>query len=172
MFRVMLFRPLFRALSRARLALVRKKKPRSSRPPDPRVDASPWLAQLLDALGDRYRLAEGERADGIQVLRRTGKERFNPMRVYLRPGDCRVTGEYDVRVHEGTFDDARALLDRRVGARLQTLGLRPAGETSEEWGGRVVTRKYAGTCDVPSAAADAVRFMCEQSDQVIDSRLE
>ena len=33
-----------------------RRKPRPKRPPDPRVDADPWLAALLDEVGERYRL--------------------------------------------------------------------------------------------------------------------
>src|SRR5262249_24848661 len=71
------------------------RKARVQRPPDPRVDGDPWLASMLDDLGERYRLG-GDLSDGIQVLRRTGKARFNPMRVFLRTPDRTVTGDYGV----------------------------------------------------------------------------
>lgn len=158
-----------------RLRRLLRGKPEAApaqRPPDPRVDRSPWLARLLDDLGARYRLGE-DRPDGIQVIRRTGKERFNPMRVYLRPDGWTVAGDYDVRVRGGKpLDHGRRLLDRKVTARLAELGLKPTAETVEEWGGHVITRRYEGACQDPLAAAAAVRFMCEQSDQVMDSEAE
>ena len=76
------------------------KKPPAQRPPDPRVDGSPWLSKMLDELGPRYRLGE-DRAEGSQIIRRTGKERFNPMRAYVRASDSHVSGDYDVRVRGG-----------------------------------------------------------------------
>lgn len=164
---------LTRWFHRVRLLLRGKPRPApAQRPPDPRVDQSPWLAGLLDDLGARYRLGE-DGADGIQVIRRTGKERFNPMRVYLRPTDSNVAGDYDVRIRGGkSLDFGRQLLDRRVGARLAELGLRPTRETVEEWGGHVITRRYEAPCADARQAAAVVRFICEQSDQVMDSEAE
>lgn len=148
------------------------KKPPPQRPPDPRVDASPWLSRMLDDLGPRYRLGE-DRAEGTQLIRRTGKERFNPMRVWVRAADTHVAGDYDVRVRGGKpLDVGREMLDRKVTAPLSGLGLRPTTETVEEWGGHVLTRRYEGTCADALAAAAAVRFICEKSDQVMDSEAE
>lgn len=127
---------------------------------------------MLDDLGERYRLG-GDLSDGIQVLRRTGKARFNPMRVYLRTPDRTVTGDYDVRVREGkTLARGRALLDQRVSTPLAALGLKPVSETVEEWGGQVIVRRYQGACPDARIAAAAVRFMCEQSEQVMDAAAE
>jgi len=161
-----------RLFFKLRNAFRGERKPRHDRPADARVDADPWLAGLLDNLGDRYRLAEGDGPDGIQLLRRTGKARFNPMRVYLRPTDRGVCGDYDVRVHDGALDAGRALLDRKVTGRLDPLGLKMAKETVEEWGGHVITRRYEGRCSEARIAAEAIRFMCEQSEQVMDTSLE
>jgi hypothetical protein len=149
-----------------------RRKPRLKRPPDPRVDADPWLAALLDEVGERYRLGQ-DLADGIQVLRRTGKERFNPMRVYLQSPRRGVRGDYDVRIRDGrSIDDGRRLLDLRVSGRLAELGLKPVSETVEQWGGEVITRRYGGECPDPLVAAAAVRFMCEESEQIIDTAAE
>src|SRR5688500_11160502 len=80
---------------------------RPKRAADARVDSDPWLAPLFDELGERYRLGP-ETPHGLQLLRRTGKERFNPMRAYLRPGNHNICGDYDVRVREGaTLESGR-----------------------------------------------------------------
>jgi len=127
---------------------------------------------MLDELGERYRLGK-DVPDGIQVLRRTARTRFNPMRVYLRPSNRAVIGDYDVRLREGkTIPEGRGLLDRKVGARLSELGLRPSREAIEEWGGLVIVRRYEGLCQDAHRAASAVRFMCEESEQVIDAVAE
>jgi len=127
---------------------------------------------MLDRLGERYQLGK-DAADGIQVLRRTARTRFNPMRVYVQPINREVIGEYDVRVREGkTLAQGRALLDRKVSARLSELGVRPAREVVEEWGGEVIVRRYEGSCPDPQVAAAAVRFMCEESEQVMDASAE
>lgn len=149
-----------------------RRKPKAKRPPDPRVDADPWLATLLDEVGERYRLG-ADLADGIQVLRRTGKERFNPMRVYLHSQRRAVSGDYDVRIRDGrSLDEGRRILDRRVSGRLAELGLRPVSETVEQWGGEVIVRRYAGECPDPLIAAAAVQFICEESEQIIDIAAE
>ena len=127
---------------------------------------------MLDQLGERYMLVK-DASDGIQVLRRTARTRFNPMRVYVQPSNRGVVGEYDVRVREGkTLAQGRALLDRKVSARLSELGVRPAREVVEEWGGEVIVRRYEGSCPDPQIAAAAVRFMCEESEQVMDASAE
>jgi hypothetical protein len=141
-------------------------------PQDPRVAADPWLATMFAQLGDRYRLgAEGP--DGAQVLRRTARARFNPMQVWLRSSEHAVLGDYQVRAHgdHGT-EKARALLDARVSPALRQLGLDPSGETVEEWGGHVLTRRYLGRCDDPLRGAAAVRYMCQDSEQIIDTAAE
>jgi hypothetical protein len=127
---------------------------------------------LLDEVGDRYRLGP-DVPDGIQVMRRTGKERFNPMRVYLQTSLSLVLGDYDVRIRDGrSLEDGRQILDERVSRRVSALGLRPVRETVEEWGGQVITRRYAGECPDPKIAAAAVRFICEESEQIIDTAAE
>ena len=166
------FVQLQRIYQRLRRVLSGLRQSRPVRPPDPRVDADPWLAQMLDDLGERYRLGK-DVPDGIQVLRRTARARFNPMRVYLRPSNRAVLGDYDVRLREGkTIPEGRGLLDRKVGARLSELGLRPTREAIEEWGGLVIVRRYEGLCQDAHRAASAVRFMCEESEQVIDAVAE
>jgi hypothetical protein len=95
------------------------------------------------------------------------------MQVWLRPADRVVLGDYQVRAHgDGGADQARALLDVRVTPSLQKLGLDSAGETVEEWGGQVLTRRYQGRCDDPSRGAAAVRYMCQESEQIIDTAAE
>jgi len=156
--------------------LLRLLRPAPKRPPrqpeDPRVSADPWLAGLFAQLGDRYRLGS-DSPDGAQVLRRTARARFNPMQVWLRPADRVVLGDYQVRAHgDGGTDHARTLLDVRVTPALRQLGLESAGELVEEWGGRVLTRRYQGRCDDPSRGAAAVRYMCQESEQLIDTAAE
>ncbi|TMA98848.1 MAG: hypothetical protein E6J64_22875 [Deltaproteobacteria bacterium] len=156
--------------------LLRLLRPAPKRPPrqpeDPRVSADPWLAGLFAQLGDRYRLGS-DGPDGAQVLRRTARARFNPMQVWLRPADRVVLGDYQVRAHgDGGTDHARTLLDVRVTPALRQLGLESAGELVEEWGGHVLTRRYQGRCDDPSRGAAAVRYMCQESEQLIDTAAE
>ncbi|HYV68050.1 MAG TPA: hypothetical protein VE964_17545 [Myxococcales bacterium] len=155
------------------LRLLRPAPKAPPRPPvDPRVAADPWLATLFAQLGERYRLG-GEGPEGTQVLRRTARARFNPMQVWLRPTDRLVLGDYQVRAHgKQGADDARALLNARVTPSLQRLGLDSAAESLEEWGGHVLTRRYQGRCDDPSRGAAAVRYMCQESEQIIDTAAE
>ena len=138
---------------------------------DPRA-GDPWVSALLDALGDRYLLGD-DKPDGAQVLRRTGRERFNPMLVYLRAAEHAVIGFYEVRGHgEHPAAEARRVLDKLVSAPLAEHGLLPGQERIEEWGGTVLIRRYEGRCDEPVRAAGAVRFMCQESDQVMDTASE
>ena len=147
-------------------------KPPPRQPADPRVAADPWLATLFAQLGDRYRLGS-DGSDGAQVLRRTARARFNPMQVWLRPGEHAVLGDYQVRAHgDGGADQARALLDARVTPALHHFGLDSAGDTVEEWGGHVLTRRYQGRCDDPAQGAAAIRYMCQESEQLIDTAAE
>jgi len=155
------------------LRLLRPAPKAPPRPPvDPRVAADPWLATVFAQLGERYRLG-GDGPDGAQVLRRTARARFNPMQVWLRPSDRLVLGDYQVRAHgdHGT-EDARALLDARVTPALRQLGLDSTDEVLEEWGGHVLTRRYQGRCEDPSRGAAAVRYMCQESEQIIDTAAE
>ena len=155
------------------LRLLRPAPRAPPRPPvDPRVAADPWLATVFAQLGERYRLG-GDGPDGAQVLRRTARARFNPMQVWLRPSDRLVLGDYQVRAHgdHGT-EDARALLDARVTPALRQLGLDSTDEVLEEWGGHVLTRRYQGRCEDPSRGAAAVRYMCQESEQIIDTAAE
>ena len=146
--------------------------PPPPRPPDPRLEADPWLGRIFQILPDRYQLG-ADAADGAQVLRRTARTRFNPMQVWLRPADRVVLGDYQVRAHgDGGTDHARTLLDVRVTPALRQLGLESAGELVEEWGGHVLTRRYQGRCDDPSRGAAAVRYMCQESEQLIDTAAE
>jgi len=155
------------------LRLLRPKpRPPPRQPEDPRMAADPWLSGMFARLGERYRLGtDGQ--DGTQVLRRTARARFNPMLVWLRPAEHVVLGEYQVRAHEeGGISQARELLDARVTPPLRALGLEAAAENVEEWGGQVVIRRYQGRCDDAVQAAAAVRYMCQDSEQIIDTAAE
>jgi len=123
---------------------------------------------MFALLPDRYQLG-ADAADGAQVLRRTGRTRFNPMRVWLRAAERIVRGEYEVR---GEAAAAKALLDARVSERLAALGLSAAGESVDDWGGSVLTRRYEGRCESAEQAAAAVRFMCEDSEQQVNLAAE
>jgi hypothetical protein len=157
-----MLRRIFRALFPAR------PPPPPPRPADPRLEADPWLGRMFAVLAERYQLG-ADAADGAQVLRRTGRARFNPMRVWLRAADRVVRGEYEVR---GEPAAAKAMLDARVSQRLAALGLAQAGESVDDWGGSVLTRKYEGRCDSAEQAAAAVRFMCEESEQQVNLAAE
>jgi hypothetical protein len=156
-------------LRRVLRALFRPRPPPPPpRPADPRLEADPWLGGMFAMLGDRYQLgADG--AGGTQVLRRTGRARFNPMRVWLLPPQRLVRGEYEVRGEAGA---AKSLLDQHVSGRLAALGLSVAGESVEEWAGTVLTRRYEGRCDTAQSAAAAVRFFCEESEQQVNLAAE
>ena len=128
---------------------------------------------MLAHLGERYRLGE-DGAEGTRILRRTGRERFNPMQVWLRPAERVVVGEYEVRAHgdaASAISQAKALLDARLSGPLGRLGLSPARESVEEWGGRVLTRRYEGKVDEAARAAEAIQFICH-SEQIIDTNAE
>jgi hypothetical protein len=129
---------------------------------------------MLVHLGERYRLGD-DGADGIRILRRTSRERFNPMQVWLRPSERLVVGEYEVRAHgdpASAAAEARALLDARLSAPLARLGLAPGREAVEEWGGQVLIRRYQGRLDDAARAAAAIHFMCQESEQIIDTAAE
>jgi hypothetical protein len=165
-----MMRGLLRRLFGARRALRSAPAPVQA-PHDPRIDADPWLRAMFDELGERYRLGD----DGAQVLRRTARTRFNPMQVWLDAAAHEVAGEYQVRGHgdrEAAIAQAGALLDARVTPRLRALGLAESADAIEEWGGHVLTRRYRGRCDDAHAAAAAVRFMCQESEQLIDTAAE
>ena len=91
-----MIRGLLRKFFGARRALRSKGPAPHAAPHDPRAAADPWLGSILAQLGDRYRLGE-DGADGTRILRRTGRERFNPMQVWLRSAERLVVGEYEVR---------------------------------------------------------------------------
>jgi hypothetical protein len=156
--------------------LLRLLRPAPKRPPrqpeDARVAADPWLTTMFAQLGERYRLGS-ESTNGTQVLRRTARARFNPMLVWVRPPERVVLGDYQVRAHGSqTTDDSRSLLDARVTPFLRQVGLQPSNESVEEWGGHVLTRRYEGRCDDAIQAASAVRYMCQESEQIIDTAAE
>ena len=156
-------------LLRVLRALFRPRPPPPPpRPADPRLETDPWLGGMFAMLGERYQLGP-DAAGRTQVLRRTGRARFNPMRVWLLPVQRLVRGEYDVRGEAGA---AKSLLDQRVSGRLAALGLSVTGESVEEWGGTVLTRRYEGRCETAEAAAAAVRFLCEESEQLINLAAE
>jgi hypothetical protein len=164
-------RGLLRTLFGARRAL--RKKPAAAPPQDPRAAADPWLAEMLVHLGERYRLGE-EGADGTRILRRTARERFNPMQIWLRPAERLVVGEYEIRAHGDpavALAQARSLLDKRLSGPLARLGLAPGREAVEEWGGQVLTRRYEGRLDDAARAAEAIEFICH-SEQIIDTNAE
>jgi len=164
-------RGLLRTLFGARRAL---RKERGAAPPqDPRAAADPWLAEMLAHLGERYRLGE-DGADGTRILRRTARERFNPMQIWLRAAERLVVGEYEIRAHGDpavAVAQARALLDKRLTGPLARLGLAPGREAVEEWGGQVLTRRYEGRLDDAARAAEAIEFICH-SEQIIDTNAE
>jgi hypothetical protein len=143
-------------------------------PQDPRAAADPWLSAMLAHLGERYRLGD-DGADGTRILRRTGRERFNPMQVWLRPSERLVVGEYEVRTHgdgASAISRARALLDARLSEPLAKLGLAPGPDAVEEWGGQVLSRRYQGRLDDAARAAAAIHFICQESEQIIDTNAE
>jgi hypothetical protein len=106
-------------------------------------------------------------------MRRTGRARFNPMMVFLRAAERLVVGIYEVRGHGAQPDqEARRVLDAKVTTALQALGLSAAGDRTEEWGGLVLIRRYEGRVDEPATAASAIRFMCQESDQIMDTAAE
>ena len=142
--------------------------PPPPRPADPRLEADPWLGRLFALLPDRYQLGT-DGADGTQVLRRTGRARFNPMRVWLRTAERVVRGDYEVR---GDAAAAKSLLDARVSGRLSALGLGVASESVDDWGGSVLTRRYEGRCESADQAAAAIRFFCEESEQQVNLAAE
>jgi hypothetical protein len=146
----------------------RRPPPPPPRPPDPRLEADPWLGRLFELLPDRYQLGP-DAADGAQVLRRTGRARFNPMPVWLRVAERVVRGDYEVR---GDAEAAKALLDAHVSQRLGAFGIAPTSESVEDWGGTVLTRRYEGRCDTSEKAAAAIRFFCEESEQQVNLAAE
>src|SRR3989449_10856857 len=154
-------------LLRVLRALFRPRPP-PPRPADPRLETAPWLGGIFAMLGERYQLGP-DAAGGTQVLRRTGRARFNPMRVWLLAVQRLVRGEYEVRGESGA---AKSLLDQRVSGRLAALGLSVTGESVEEWAGTVLTRRYEGRCDTAQSAAAAVRFLCEESEQQVNLAAE
>jgi len=165
-------RGLLRSFFGARRALRARGRP-AAPPSDPRATADPWLAEMLAHLGERYRLGD-EGPDGMRILRRTARERFNPMQVWLRPAERLVAGDYEVRAHGDpavSLAKARALLDKRLSGPLARLGLAPGREVVEEWGGQVLTRRYEGRLADASQAASAVDFICH-SEQIIDTDAE
>jgi hypothetical protein len=147
-------------------------RPRPPRPPprpaDPRLEADPWLGRLFAVLPDRYQLG-ADSPEGTQVLRRTGRARFNPMPVWVRAAERTVRGEYEVRGDPGA---AKALLDARVSVRLLSLGFAVAGDSVADWAGTVLTRRYEGRCDSADQAAAAIRFFCEESEQQMNLAAE
>jgi len=142
--------------------------PPPPRPPDPRLEADPWLGRIFQILPDRYQLG-ADAADGAQILRRTGRARFNPMQLWLKTPERLVRGDYEVR---GDPAAARTILDQRVSGRLASLGLSVAAESVQDWGGNVLTRRYEGRCDAPEQAAAAIRFFCEDSEQQLNLAAE
>lgn len=145
--------------------LLRRAPAKPKRPADPRLAADPWLGGIFARLGERYQLAP----DGVRILRRTGRARFNPMPVFLDGNSREVRGDYEVR---GDAAAGQALLDQRVTSPLASLGLAPAGESVEEWAGTVLIRRYAGCCESPEQAAAAVKFMCEESELQVNLAAE
>ncbi len=165
-------RALLRTLFGIKRAVFGDARPQKAAPSaDPRAQ-DPWMGAILESLGARYQLGE-DKPDGAQVLRRTGRERFNPMMVFLRAAEHTVTGSYEVRGHgDDPAADARRVLDAQITPRLLRCGLTGTTDKTEEWGGLVLIRRYQGRCDEPGRAADAVRFMCQESDQVMDTATE
>src|SRR5256885_6684466 len=113
---------------------------------------------MVAMLGEPCQLGP-EGGGRTQVLRRTGRARFNPMRVWLLPVQRLVRGEYEVRGDAGA---AKSLLDQRVSGRLVALGLSATGESVEEWGGTVLTRRDEGRCGAAESAAAAAPVPSEE----------
>jgi hypothetical protein len=147
--------------------------PKPAPPPkhaaDPRLEADPWLGEVFARLGDRYHLGE----DGERVLRRTGRARFNPMPVWIRGRT--VACDYEVRAAgapEAAAADARKLLDGKVAEPLASFGLAASGEKVEEWAGTVLVRSYQGRFESAQVAAEAIRFICEDSETQLNTAAE
>src|SRR2546425_3164154 len=139
-------------LRRVLRALFRPRPPPPPpRPADPRLETDPWLGGMFAMLGERYQLGP-DAAGGTQVLRRTGRARFNPMRVWLLPVQRLVRVEYEVRGEAGA---AKSLLDQRVSERLAALGLSATRESVEGGGGTLLTRRDEGGCATAGAAGPA-----------------
>lgn len=148
------------------IRLLRRSPAKPAKPPaDARLAADPWLGGIFARLGERYQLGP----DGARILRRTGRARFNPMPVFVDAATHEVRGDYEVR---GDATAARALLDERLAAKLFALGLAQASESTEEWAGTVLTRRYSGRCDGPEQAAAAVKFICEESETQVNLAAE
>lgn len=151
------------------IAFLRKLFARAPKKPpavaDARLASDPWLGALFAHLSDRYRLAD----DGEQILRRTGRARFNKMPVWVKSAARAVAGDYEVR---GDVARGRTLLDERVGPPLSALGLSKGIESVEDWAGDVLTRRYEGRCDDAATAAAAVKFFCEESELQINTAAE
>jgi hypothetical protein len=148
--------------------------PPPPRPADARLEQDPWLGGIFARLSNRYQLGE-QAPEGTVVLRRTGRARFNPMRVWLRPESRVVRGAYEIRApgdREAAAAQCRAVLGERVAGRLSALGLSPGAESVEDWAGTVLVQLYEGRCDSPEQAAAAVRFICEDSEQQINLAAE
>ena len=151
-----------------------KPAPPPAAPADPRLETDPWLGALFAQLGNRYQLGP-DTPEGARVLRRTGRARFNDMPVWLRAAERTVRASYEVRAHgdrKAATAQARAILDERATAPLAARGLLPGADSIEDWGGTVVQRSYQGRCEDPSAAAAAVRYVCEESEPQVDTAAE
>jgi hypothetical protein len=95
------------------------------------------------------------------------------MRAYVAPETQTLRCDYDVRIRNGKpLDEGRAFLKSRIGAPLLAFGLAPTAETVEEWGGQVITQRYQGQVPDAARAAEAIRFICEGSESVLDLSAE
>src|SRR3989449_10182629 len=111
-------------LRRVLRALFRPRPPPPPpRPADPRLETDPWLGGMFAMLGERYQLGP-DAAGGTQVLRRTGRARFNPMQIWLLPVQRLVRGEYEVRGEAGA---AKSVVDQGVSGRLAAAGVSATG---------------------------------------------
>ena len=157
------FGKLFRGL------FAKKPAPPPKAAADPRLAADPWLGELFARLGDRYQLGE----DGARILRRTGRARFNPMPVWVR-GQA-VSCDYEVRAAgapEAAAVEAGKLLDARCGSDLARFGFSKTAEKVEEWAGTVLVRGYEGRFQTAAAAAEAIRFVCEETETQLNTAAE
>jgi hypothetical protein len=150
-----------------RAIFSRKPKQPTRKVADARIEADPFLAALFARLGERYSLG----SDGAQILRRTGRARFNPMPVWIKAQV--VSCDYEVRApSQEAIPQARELLNSRYSSPLAAVGLQQVSEKTEDWAGAVLVRRYEGRCESVDQAASAIRWICEDSETQLNLSAE